>query len=210
MDGIHDLGGMQGFGPVVRDDKVFHAPWERTAFALAMTAQMEGNSDDFRHSIERMDPAQYLTSGYYGRWLASTEIRLRERGLIDSDEVDRRSGGGAAVRPISVPSIGLPTASPDDGPKQPVDRAPAFSVGHVVRVCDIHPVGHTRLVRYVRGHRGVVAIVHPAFVFADTNAHGQGEHPQYVYAVQFRAHDLWGAGDHLVSVDLFESYLEPA
>lgn len=79
MGGIHDLGGMQGFGPVERDEAVFHAPWERLAFAMAQTAHIEGNTDDFRHAIERLDPGQYLTVGYYGRWLACTEIRLRER-----------------------------------------------------------------------------------------------------------------------------------
>ena len=71
MDGIHDLGGMQGFGPVERDEAVFHAPWERLAFAMAQTAHIEGNTDDFRHAIERLDPGQYLTVGYYGRWRAS-------------------------------------------------------------------------------------------------------------------------------------------
>lgn len=206
MDGIHDLGGMEGFGRVERDEVVFHAPWERTAFALASLASVPGNTDDFRHSIERIDPAQYLTLGYYGRWLASVEVRLRERGLIDSDEVDQRSGG-AAARPRSVPSVALPTVSPTGGPVKTVDRRPAFSLGQVVRVRDLHPVGHTRAPRYARGHCGVVTILHPAFVFPDTNAHGQGEDPQYVYAVQFRAQDLWGAGDHVVSVDLFEPYL---
>jgi nitrile hydratase len=81
-------------------------------------------------------------------------------------------------------------------------------VGQTVIARDLHPVGHTRLPRYVRGHRGTITVVHPAFVFPDTNAHGRGENPQYVYAVRFAAAHLWGAGDHSVSVDLFEPYLE--
>jgi nitrile hydratase len=52
--------------------------------------------------------------------------------------------------------------------------------------------------------------VHPAFVFPDTHAHGHGEHPQYVYAVAFAARELWGEGDHVVHVDVFESHLVPA
>ena len=209
MDGIHDLGGMQGFGTVEHDDTVFHAPWERLAFAMAQTAHIEGNTDDFRHAIERLEPGQYLTVGYYGRWLACTEIRLRERGLLDSDEVDRRAGGSEA-RPRSTASVGLPTGAAAGGPKRRLDRPPRFSVGETVRVRDLHQVGHTRLPGYVRGHRGTVLLVHHVFVFPDTNAHGRGDDPQHVYAVQFRARDLWGAGDHVVTVDLFESYLEPA
>jgi nitrile hydratase len=209
MDGIHDIGGMDGFGRIVRDELVFHEPWERTAFALASSTQFPGNTDDFRHAIERLDPAFYLTAGYYGRWLGSLEVRLRERGLIDSDEVDRRAGGQAA-RPAAIASIGLPTASPDGGPGRELARPPRFEVGQSVVARNLHPVGHTRLPRYVRGHRGVVAIIHPPFVFPDTNAHGRGEDPQYVYAIRFRAAELWGAGDHTVSVDLFEPYLEPA
>jgi nitrile hydratase beta subunit len=209
MDGIHDLGGMQGFGVVERDEDVFHAPWERRAFALAMTASIEGNTDDFRHSIERLDPAMYLGAGYYGRWLAALEVRLAERHLVSSDEVDRRAGDGASVRPSAVASIGLPTAAATGGARRSVDRPPRFGVGDAVRVADVHPSGHTRLPRWVRNRCGVVQIVHPAFVFPDTHAHGRGEHPQYVYAVRFAARDLWGEGDHTVHVDIFEPHLEP-
>jgi nitrile hydratase len=93
-----------------------------------------------------------------------------------------------------------------------VDRAPRFSVGSAVRAADVHPTGHTRLPRYVRGRQGVVVRVHPAFIFPDTHAHGEGEQPQHVYAVRFAAEELWGegAGTHNVTVDLFEPHLEPA
>ena len=209
MDGIHDMGGMEGFGPMVRDEAMFHAPWERTAFALASGVQIVGNTDEFRHSIERLDPGFYLTADYFGRWLGALEIRLVERGLLDSDELDARAGS-ARARPSAVPPRGLPAASPEGGPRRDLDRPPRFAVGETVRARDIHPVGHTRLPRYVRGHRGVVTHAYPAFVFPDTHAHGRGDDPQYVYAVQFLARDLWGEGDHTVSVDLFEPYLEAA
>lgn len=209
MDGIHDIGGMDGFGPVERDETTFHAPWERRAFGLALATDIAGTTDEFRHSMERLDPGQYLTNGYFGRWLAATEIRLRDRDLLDSDEVDGRCGS-SEVRPRAVASIGVPDRGGDGGPQRTLDRPPAYTEGQQVRALDLHPVGHTRLPRYVRGHRGVVASVLPAFVFPDTNAHGHGEDPQYVYSVRFRAADLWGAGDHLVHVDLFEPYLEAA
>jgi nitrile hydratase subunit beta len=209
MDGIHDMGGMDGFGPMVRDEAIFHAPWERTAFALASGVRIVGNTDEFRHSIERLEPGFYVTAGYHGRWLGALEVRLVERGLLDSDEVDERAGGSDA-RPSAMPPLGLPTTSPDGGPQRRLDRPPRFAVGDLVRARDIHPRGHTRLPRYVRGHAGVVTHTHPAFVFPDPHAHGHGDDPQYVYAVQFAAGDLWGDGDHAVSIDLFEPYLEAA
>jgi nitrile hydratase beta subunit len=210
MDGVHDLGGMEGFGPVERDEDVFHAEWERRAFALAMTAAIDGNTDDFRHAIERLDPGTYLTAGYYGRWLASTEVRLAERGLLSSDEVDRRAGRGAAARPVAAASLGLPGPAAGGGARRSVDRPPRFAVGDAVHVADVHPRGHTRLPRSVRDRHGLIEIVHPAFVFPDTHAHGWGEDPQHVYAVRFAARDLWGEGDHFVFVDIFESHLEAA
>jgi nitrile hydratase subunit beta len=209
MDGIHDVGGMEGFGSIVRDEVVFRAHWERKAFALNMCLDIPGNTDEFRHSIERLDPSFYLSAGHYGRWLGATETRLVERGLVSSDKVDALAGGSRA-RPTATKPEGLPDDSPDGGPRRDLGRPPRFQVGQSVRARDIHPSGHTRLPRYVRGHAGVVSHAHAAFVFPDTHAHGRGEDPQYVYAVQFRAADLWGDGDHTVSVDLFEPYLEAA
>ena len=206
MDGIHDMGGMGGCGPMVRDEAIFHAPWERQAFGLASGVQIVGNTDEFRHSIERLDPGFYLTADYFGRWLGALEIRLTERGLLDSDDVDARAGTGA--RPTAIAPVGLPTESPDGGPHRTLERPARFAVGDTVRARDIRPVGHTRLPRYVRGHRGVITHAYPPFVFPDTHAHGEGDDPQYVYAVRFDAADLWGEGTHTVSVDLFEPYLE--
>jgi nitrile hydratase subunit beta len=210
VDGIHDLGGMEGFGPVARDEPSWHEAWEARAFGLAMRAKVAGNIDAVRHSIERLHPAMYLTAGYYGRWLAALEVRCVERGLITSDEVDARAGAGRAARPVAVASIGLPGPSSSRTQVRELDQSPRFAVGDGVVVADVHPAGHTRLPRYIRGHAGTVEVVHPAFVFPDTNAHGGGEHPQHVYAVRFSAVELWGAADHSVLVDVFESYLEPS
>ena len=203
------MGGMEGFGTVVKDEVVFHAPWERRTFGLVASTRVEAsNTDEFRHAIERLDPALYLSAGYYGRWLAALEVRLVDRGIVASDEVDARAS--AAARPSAVPAIGLPTESPTGGPQRTIESPARFAVGAAVRVRDVHPHGHTRLPRYVRGRVGTVRVVHPAFVFPDTLAHGRGEQPQYVYAVAFSAHELWGEGDHVVHVDVWETYLEPA
>jgi len=210
VDGIHDLGGMQGFGPVGRDELSWHQPWERRVFALTLGVSRIGNIDDFRHSIERLDPVLYVTAGYFGRWLAATEVRCAERNVLTSTEVDERAGLGATVRPRAVPSVSLPAASPPGTQVRDVDRPRRFRVGDQVVVADVHPDGHTRLPQYVRGHRGHVRLTHPAFVFPDRNAHGWGEDPQYVYTVEFAAHQLWGSGDHLVLVDIFEPHLSHA
>ena len=197
MDGIHDLGGLQGFGPVpyARDDPPWHAAWQRRMFALGQLAQRAAhmNTDEFRHAIERVPPDEYLAVGYFGRWLRGLELALAERGLL----------GSGPLPPLPE--------EPPRGALREVDPAPRFGVGEPVRVRDLHPAGHTRLPRYVRGRRGTVALVHPAFVLPDTNAHRRGEHAQHVYAVRFAARDLWGAGADAratMHVDLFEDYLE--
>jgi len=210
MDGIHDLGGMEGFGSVEADELTWHEAWERRAFGLVSRASLAGNIDDFRHSVERLHQAIYLTAGYYGRWLAALEVSCVERGVITSDEVDARAGAGRQARPVAVASIGLPGPSSSRTQVRELDHPARFAAGDAVVVADVHPAGHTRLPRYIRGHAGTVAVVHPAFVFPDTNAHGRGEHPQHVYAVRFTAAELWGEGDHRVLVDVFESHLEPA
>jgi nitrile hydratase len=179
-------------------------------FGVASRASLVGNIDDFRHSIERLHPSIYLTAGYFGRWLAALEVRCVERGVLTSDEVDARAGAGRAARPVALASVGLPGPSTSGTQVREVPDPPRFAVGDQVLVADVHPPGHTRLPRYARGRAGTVHVVHPAFVFPDTNAHGRGEHPQHVYAVRFPAAELWGSGDHSVLVDIFESHLEPS
>ena len=195
MDGIHDLGGMQGFGPVVveRDEPVFHAPWEGRVFALPgfLIARGLVTVDAFRHAIERLPPAVYLTARYYGRWLAALEQLVVETGI---------AGDGP-----------LPAGVPAPGAQREVAAAPRFAVGDAVVVRDVHPTGHTRLPGYGRGRRGVVVRVHPAFPLPDAAAHGgeRGEEP--TYAIRFEARELWGeaAGMHeVVHVDLWQSWLE--
>ena len=218
MDGIADMGGTEGWGPVhppSRDEPVFAEPWQGRAFALTTNAtRLSGrNLDAFRHAIERLDRSAYLDDGYYGRWLNASELMLTDSAILAPTAIDARArnlrGEQVAEPPTTVPD------RPDYAPSAPgslrtVDTAPAFATGERVRAKDMSPPGHTRLPGYVRGHTGVVEVVQPAAVLPDTNAHFLGENPQYVYSVRFDSRELWGPGAEpfAITADLFESYLE--
>jgi nitrile hydratase len=213
VNGIHDMGGMHGFGrvDVEAGEPVFHARWEQRVLGMAFQVIGFGwvNLDAFRHGIERMDPVSYLTAGYYGRWLASLERVLVERGVLSAGDVDARSAGRAVPAPAGAPSGPAPVGS---GFVREVARAPRFRIGDAVRARVASPSGHTRLPRYAAGRRGVVHRVQPACVFPDSNAHGLGENPQHLYNVRFAAAELWGDAAEsgtTVHIDLFEPYLEP-
>ncbi len=94
MNGIHDMGGLQGFGtiPLEAEESIFHAEWERRVFALdlAMGAQLSASGDAWRHSIERLPPVDYLKASYYERWLhAVIELSVAE-GLLSHAELEQR------------------------------------------------------------------------------------------------------------------------
>ena len=218
MNGAADLGGMMGFGPVLPEPEgeYFHADWERRALALTLAAGANGrwNIDASRHARESLPPAQYLTSSYYAIWTAALERLLVAAGLVGADELAQRRvlRPGAPVRRVlaaaDVPAV-LAAGSPYD---RPVDAPARFGVGDRVRTRVMHPRGHTRLPRYARGKVGVVTRVHGAHVLPDTNAHGAGEHPQWLYSVRFPARELWGEDaepDQTVSIDAWEGYLDP-
>jgi nitrile hydratase beta subunit len=218
MNGAQDMGGMMGFGPVTAepDEPVFHADWERRAFALtvAMAAPGGWNIDQSRAARESLNPAQYLAKSYYEIWVAGLEKLMAERGLVTPEEIE----SGKALRPAKavanvlaaerverVLARGRPTERPPLAPQR-------FEVGDRVLARNMHPLGHTRLPRYVRGHVGGITHVHGAHVLPDSHATGGGENPQWLYTVRFEARELWGeAADPSasVSVDAWESYLEP-
>ncbi|MER5542402.1 nitrile hydratase subunit beta [Streptomyces sp. NPDC002589] len=218
MDGIADMGGTPGWGPVQppkKNEPVFAEPWQGRAFALAILSNRVsgGNLDSFRHALERLDRAAYLEEGYYGRWLNAGELRLLDSAILAPGAVDARARNlrGEHVEEPPIPEPAKPDYTPTaEGTLRSVDTAPAFEVGEHVRAKDMSPPGHTRLPRYVRGHVGVVDMVQPAGVLPDTNAHFLGENPQYVYSVRFDSHELWGAGAESfdLTVELFESYLD--
>ena len=222
MDGIHDLGGKQGFGPIIREDAepVFHERWEAKVFAIMQAGARAGayrNADQFRHAIERINPVAYLTHGYYGRWLGGVETLLVEAGLLDREDLERRvhrAGGDAnaliAARPSSQPDR-VNYDNDEGGSFRPLQSAPRFDVGDKVRARNVPSLGHTRLPAYARGCSGTVIVWHDGWILPDSNAHGRGENPQHLYTVSFAGEELWG--EHAepavsINLDLFEPYLE--
>jgi len=216
VNGIHDMGGMHGFGPVApeADEPWFHAPWERRAFALtlAMGATGQWNLDQSRFARESLPPAQYLASSYYRIWLAALGRLMVERGLVTAEELaDGRmrqppSGTVAALAAERVESV----LAAGSATVRPTVTTARFAIGAAVRTRSINPPSHTRLPRYCRGKSGIVTKVHGAHVFPDANARGEGEQPQWLYAVRFDASELWGTDTTAaaVHVDCWEPYLE--
>jgi nitrile hydratase len=219
VNGPHDLGGAQGFEPIAPEESepVFHHGWERRVLGmvLAMSAAGAWSIDTLRHARERIPPADYLRSSYYEIWLKGMGRALKEAGLISEAEL---AAGHAFDAARALPR--RPRA--DEVPamlagKRPYTREPQaaalFKAGDRVQARVMHPPGHTRLPRYLRGRAGRIERVHGAHVFPDANAHGRGEDPQWLYTVVFDAREVWGpearTGDTL-SADLWEPYLERA
>ncbi len=208
MDGIHDLGGMDGFGPVriERGEPVFHHDWERRALGVAMSAFAMGlsNGGEFRHSIERMDPIHYLGSSYYEHWITGIATRLVETGRVGRHELDEMAGGRF---PLSGPVLAERIVNPGRDVSQP-----RFEIGSRVRVRQWHPRGHTRCPRYVRGKTGAVVRLDGSWSLPDVEAHSDRRREEPTYCVRFEAADLWedGPSRAAVHVDLWESYLEAA
>jgi nitrile hydratase len=218
VDGIHDMGGMQDWGPVLEPDPgepPFRDEWERRAFAIALLSmRVSGtNLNAFRHSMDRLHPIDYLSDGYYGRWLRGAENLLTDSRIIAPGAVDARArklrGEDVTEPPEPVPR--KPDYQPAGaGSLREIDTPPRFAVGDRVRAADAHEKGHTRLPRYVRGRIGTVRLIQPAALLPDTNAHFLGENAEAVYSVAFSARELWGpdSEDFVLYIDLYESYLE--
>ncbi len=223
MDGIHDLGGKQGFGPVDRSTpaKAFGERWEGAVFTMTRAARACGalaNTDQFRFAVERIDPVAYLTHGYYGRWLGAVEELLVEAGVITSAELEarvREKGGDVNALVAARPDPNMPRVAPDDDGSavRPLASAPRFAVGDAVRTSAAVVSGHCRLPAYARNRLGTISAQHQGWVFPDSNAHGRGEQPTHLYTVAFRGEALWGGEAEpglVVHLDLFEPYLSPA
>jgi nitrile hydratase len=219
MNGGQDLGGVQGFGPVAPelDEPVFHAEWEKRAFALTLAMGVPGgwNIDMGRFARENRDPVEYLTMSYYQLWFAGLETLLKERDFVSDDEivVGHALKAPKPVKRILTPGDVLKVLHRGGPTERDTNTKAAFKAGDKVRAKTINPPTHTRLPRYVRGHMGVVELVIGFHVFPDSNAQGAGENPQWLYTVRFDGRELWGdTADPTVkvSVDAWESYLERA
>jgi nitrile hydratase len=202
MDGVHDMGGRQGFGRVryAPDAPVFHADWERRANALYGLAVRLGvfTMDEYRHAIERMEPRHYMAASYYERTLTSLATLLTEKGATTREELERLAGGAF---PLAGPSA--------EGRSNHPDRQ-RFLPGDKVRVRNDYFAGHIRLPGYIRGKAGVVVRETPAYPFPDAHAHGVEAADEPTYDVAFRTEDLWpqDSDPALVHVGVFQSYLQ--
>ena len=217
MDGIHDMGGMDGFGPlpIERDEPVFHAPWEGRVYAMNTAVGVWGkwNIDAGRYGIEMRDPALYLQSSYYERWLYRNENLLVEHGIITCEELSNgKASSGNRETPPNAEEI-FEKQRKSRSFRVDEDVAPKFKPGDAITVRNIHPKTHTRIPRYVRSNRGVIDRDHGVFIFPDTHAQFQGTKPQHVYSVMFTAQELWGPdapSQDKLYLDLWDDYMDPA
>jgi nitrile hydratase beta subunit len=223
MNGVHDMGGLQCFGAVQpeADEPLFHADWEKRALALTLAMGATGlwNIDLSRSARESLPPAVYLGSSYYEIWIRALEVLMRERALVTDDELTTgaSSGPGRTVpRVLQAAEVAAALASGSPAAR-PARAAARYRPGDRVVARNLHPQGHTRLPRYVRGHTGTVQLVHGAHLFADSHASRKlppfDDTAHWLYTVVFDGRDLWGpqadAGLQ-VSVDAWEPYLEAA
>lgn len=216
MNGVHDMGGMECFGPINPDaeEPLFHAEWEKRVLAMTvcMGAAGEWNLDQGRFARESLPPVDYLSIGYYRIWLTALERMLVQRNLVSVPElensavIDPAKPTRRVLKGNDVEKVLLAGA--------PVDRIATqtarFSEGDAVQIINEHKTTHTRLPGYIKGHTGIVHKVHGCHVFADDNSLGTGENPQWLYNIKFKAQDLWGqarsqAAD--VHVDCWEPYM---
>jgi nitrile hydratase subunit beta len=218
MDGVHDMGGMHGFGKVEpeQNEPVFHAPWEGRTLALNRAMGYTGvwTIDQTRAGIEALPPDVYLSSSYYRKWELRLENMIVALGLAGADELK----AGHALRPgktlkRKLDAAEVPNTLSRGSFARPAQAPARFKPGDRVRTKNIHPATHTRLPRYARGKSGVVEAIRGCHVYPDTVAIGEGENPQWLYTVLFDGRELWGeAADPSlkVSIEAFEPYLEAA
>ncbi len=215
MDGIHDMGGMDGFGRVEREanEPVFHSEWERRTVGMVMSmfAQRFFHIDEYRQKMEQMDPLAYL-GPYYARWIHTACELLIDKGLMTRDEFARGRAAGKAVGVELLDAAAIPGLMRARISGRRDEAAPArYRPGDPVRARNIHPRHHTRTPRYVRGKIGTVLRDYGVFNLPDCHARNAGHSPRHVYSVKFAARELWGddapALDSLL-IDMWDDYLE--
>jgi len=217
VNSVHDMGGMDGFGPVRPEpnEPPFHAQWEGRVLALQRAMGYAGGwtIDQSRASLEAMDPIVYLSSSYYKKWLIALEHRIRARGLVDADELAAGRSLRAGKKLDRKYSLTNVAAMKRGEFARPATAEPRFAPGDRVRTRNLNPHTHTRLPRYARDKSGTVEAIRGCHVYPDSAAIGAGENPQWLYTVAFPARELWGDDADpsiTISIEAFEPYLKPA
>jgi nitrile hydratase len=217
MNGVHDMGGMHGMGPVHYEpnEPVFHEVWEGRVYAMTRVIRAAGgrqNIDNARYSLELLPPVDYLRMSYYERWFARLVNQVVTNGIVTREELETsHPAAGSAKATPRITAAMVPDLPRPNFTRRDVAVSPRFKVGQRVRARNIHPTGHTRLPRYARGKVGVVIRDHGVWVFPDTNAEFAGEKPQHVYSVRFAARELWGeqaSSRDSVHLDMWDDYLD--
>lgn len=220
MNGVHDLGGMDGFGPVEPepDEPTFHAAWEGRVMAInrAMGAAGAWNIDMARSAREQLPPAFLLAASYYQKWTRAMEIQVVTAGLVAPDELAAGHSAGPATKPLPRPALrpaGLGAVLTRGSFARPTGSTPLFAPGERIRTKNINPETHTRLPRYARNHLGTIERVQGFHVYPDRSALGDHDAAEWLYTIVFDARELWGdeADPTLtVSIEAFEPYLDKA
>ncbi|MBC7726760.1 MAG: nitrile hydratase subunit beta [Microbacteriaceae bacterium] len=210
-----DLGGQAGFGAVQPEPEgeLWHEAFEPRVLALtlAMGATGAWNIDQSRAARETQP--DYPRLSYYRLWLAALQQLMAERGQVLADEL---AASQQLHPPVPVKRVlaaaDVPAAlARGSATERPASSMARFQPGDRVRTHTQIADHHTRLPAYARGKRGLVERVHGCHVFADANAQGLGEQPQWLYSVVFDSAELWGAGAQpglRVAIDAWEPYLE--
>jgi nitrile hydratase subunit beta len=220
MNGIHDMGGMHGMGPIQaeKNEPVFHERWEARTYGLtrAIGAWRKWNIDTGRFGIEQLPPEEYLRMSYYEKWFVRLVNLLVKTGLISRPEAESGKpdpGTAKMTPPLTADRVAAAALNRNISDSHDPKIPPIFKAGQRVRSKNINPPGHTRLPRYARGKVGQIHLDHGVYIFPDTNAMGLGEKRQHVYAVRFAARELWGDGaspHDFVYIDMWDDYLERA
>jgi len=218
MNGVHDMGGMHGMGPIQheKNEPVFHASWEARTYAITRALRAGGgrqNLDNSRHQLELLPPAEYLRMTYYEKWLARLINQLTTNGIATREEIEsgRPAPGSPKATPAVTAAMVPALVTRRNSARRDSPATPRFKAGQRVRARNMHPTGHTRLPRYARGKLGLIVRDHGVFLFPDTNAEFLGEKPQHLYSVRFAARELWGehaSPRDFIHLDMWDDYLE--
>ncbi|MCG8547637.1 MAG: nitrile hydratase subunit beta [Alphaproteobacteria bacterium] len=217
MDGIHDLGGREGFGAIDVDEKEepFHHPWEGRIRGIVHAIRNPGdwNIDWFRHCRELIEPVDYLSRPYFDQWLQTYAAMIVNSGVATVEEVasgKAKTPGPDLASPMAPDEVAR-ASNQAENYKRDTGANPIFAIGEPVVAKSHAAVGHTRLPAYVRGRRGWIESYHGIQLFPDEHALGE-ESAQPLYTVGFNASELWteAAESHdQVFLNLWESYLDP-
>ncbi|MFA9420541.1 MAG: nitrile hydratase subunit beta [Gammaproteobacteria bacterium] len=218
MDGIHDLGGKQGYGPVAVDetDVPFHHEWEGREWGISRTARVPGiNIDWWRHCRELIMPEDYLGRPYFDSWAQTDFATYLNAGVLSMEEViSGKAIPGRLDNDEQAPVLTMEQAIQADRNSAvrfdaEIEASPLFSIGQEIITSKHGHEHHTRLPQYARGRCGRVHDYNGAHIFPDLSSQGEKTW-QHLYTIVFEGSELWPGDEgrnNKIYLDLWESYL---